>query len=61
MASGRTARPERGTREPRGAELMRCDRHVHSWYSARAEVPELEPVGRECYSDPLEGALGKAA
>jgi len=33
---------------------MRCDLHVHSWYSGRAEVPVLEHVGRECYSDPLE-------
>jgi predicted metal-dependent phosphoesterase TrpH len=32
---------------------MRCDRHVHSWYSGRAEVPVLEHVGRECYSPPL--------
>jgi len=33
---------------------MRCDLHVHSWYSGRADVPVLEHVGRECYSDPLE-------
>jgi predicted metal-dependent phosphoesterase TrpH len=33
---------------------MRCDLHVHSWYSGRAEVPVLEHVGRECYSPPLE-------
>jgi len=33
---------------------MRCDLHVHSWYSGRAEVPVLEHVGRECYSDPLD-------
>jgi len=33
---------------------MRCDLHVHSWYSGRAEVPVLEHVGRECYSHPLE-------
>ena len=33
---------------------MRCDLHVHSWYSGRAEVPVLEHVGRECYSAPLE-------
>jgi len=32
---------------------MRCDLHVHSWYSGRAEVPVLEHVGRECYSEPL--------
>ena len=33
---------------------MRCDLHVHSWYSGRAEVPVLERVGRECYSHPLD-------
>jgi predicted metal-dependent phosphoesterase TrpH len=33
---------------------MRCDLHVHSWYSGRADVPVLEHVGRECYSDPLD-------
>jgi predicted metal-dependent phosphoesterase TrpH len=33
---------------------MRCDLHVHSWYSGRAEVPVLEHVGRECYSDPTD-------
>jgi predicted metal-dependent phosphoesterase TrpH len=33
---------------------MRCDLHVHSWYSGRAEVPVLEHVGRECYSHPLD-------
>jgi predicted metal-dependent phosphoesterase TrpH len=33
---------------------MRCDLHVHSWYSGRAGVPVLEHAGRECYSDPLE-------
>lgn len=32
---------------------MRCDLHVHSRYSGPAEVPVLEHVGRECYSDPL--------
>jgi len=37
-----------------GAELMRCDLHVHSWHSGQAEVPVLEHVGRECYSDPLD-------
>jgi predicted metal-dependent phosphoesterase TrpH len=42
-----------GGHEREGAELMRCDLHVHSWYSGRAEVPVLEHVGRECYSDPL--------
>jgi len=33
---------------------MRCDLHVHSWHSGKAELPVLEHVGRECYSDPLE-------
>ena len=33
---------------------MRCDLHVHSWYSGRAEVPVLEHVGRECYSHPFD-------
>jgi hypothetical protein len=33
---------------------MRCDLHVHSWYSGRAELPVLERVGRECYSEPLD-------
>jgi predicted metal-dependent phosphoesterase TrpH len=33
---------------------MRCDLHVHSWYSGRAGVPVLDHLGRECYSDPLE-------
>lgn len=33
---------------------MRCDLHVHSWYSGRAGLPVLEHVGRECYSDPLD-------
>ncbi|HXK10901.1 MAG TPA: PHP-associated domain-containing protein [Vicinamibacteria bacterium] len=37
-----------------GVELMRCDLHVHSWYSGRAELPVLEHAGRECYSSPLE-------
>jgi predicted metal-dependent phosphoesterase TrpH len=32
---------------------MRCDLHVHSRYSGPADVPVLEHVGRECYSDPL--------
>jgi membrane-associated phospholipid phosphatase len=32
--------------------MMRCDLHVHSWYSGRADVPVLGHVGRECYSDP---------
>jgi predicted metal-dependent phosphoesterase TrpH len=32
---------------------MRCDLHVHSWYSGRNDVPVLEHLGRECYSDPL--------
>jgi predicted metal-dependent phosphoesterase TrpH len=33
---------------------MRCDLHVHSWYSGKADIPVLEHVGRECYSQPLE-------
>jgi len=33
---------------------MRCDLHVHSWYSGKADLPLLEHLGRECYSDPLE-------
>ncbi|HVO10478.1 MAG TPA: PHP-associated domain-containing protein [Vicinamibacteria bacterium] len=33
---------------------MRCDLHVHSWHSGKAELPVLEHVGRECYSDPHE-------
>ena len=32
---------------------MRCDLHVHSWYSGHGDVPLLEQLGRECYSDPL--------
>ncbi len=32
---------------------MRCDLHVHSSYSGRADLPVLEHVGNECYSDPL--------
>jgi predicted metal-dependent phosphoesterase TrpH len=43
-----------GGHEREGAELMRCDLHVHSRYSGRAEVPVLEHVGRECYSHPLD-------
>lgn len=35
---------------------MRCDLHVHSWYSGRAGVPVPEHVGRECCSDPLFAA-----
>jgi hypothetical protein len=33
---------------------MRCDLHVHSWHSGKADAPLLRHVGRECYSDPLE-------
>jgi predicted metal-dependent phosphoesterase TrpH len=33
---------------------MRCDLHVHSWHSGRTDVPALQHVGRECYSDPLD-------
>ena len=43
-----------GNHEREDAGLMRCDLHVHSWHSGRAEVPVLEHVGRECYSPPLE-------
>jgi predicted metal-dependent phosphoesterase TrpH len=32
---------------------MRCDLHVHSWHSGPAELPVLEHLGRECYSEPL--------
>lgn len=32
---------------------MRCDLHVHSWYSGRPDIPVLDQLGRECYSDPL--------
>jgi predicted metal-dependent phosphoesterase TrpH len=42
-----------GGHERKGADLMRCDLHVHSWYSGRTEVPLLEHVGRDCYSPPL--------
>ena len=36
-----------------GAEgLMRCDLHVHSWYSGAADLPVLRHMGRECYSEP---------
>jgi predicted metal-dependent phosphoesterase TrpH len=33
---------------------MRCDLHVHSWCSGKADLPVLEHVGRECYSDPFD-------
>ena len=33
---------------------MRCDLHIHSWYSGKVDLPLLEHFGRECYSDPLE-------
>jgi predicted metal-dependent phosphoesterase TrpH len=33
---------------------MRCDLHVHSWHSGRTDVPVLEHLGRECYSEPLD-------
>ncbi len=33
-------------------ELMRCDLHVHSWYSGPADLPVLKHIGRECYSEP---------
>jgi predicted metal-dependent phosphoesterase TrpH len=41
---------------------MRCDLHVHSWYSGPVGIPALRRLGRECYSDPLlvhELALGR--
>jgi predicted metal-dependent phosphoesterase TrpH len=41
------------TNDGEDAGLMRCDLHVHSRYSGPAEVPVLEHVGKECYSDPL--------
>ena len=31
---------------------MRCDLHVHSIYSGRADLPILRHVGNECYSEP---------
>ena len=31
---------------------MRCDLHVHSIYSGRADLPFLRHVGNECYSEP---------
>jgi len=43
-----------GSHDRDGVELMRCDLHVHSWYSGRAGVPVLDHLGRECYSEPLE-------
>ena len=33
-------------------ELMRCDLHVHSWYSGPADLPVFNHIGRECYSEP---------
>jgi predicted metal-dependent phosphoesterase TrpH len=46
----RDAAAERGTK---GADdLMRCDLHVHSWYSGPADLPVLKHMGRECYSEP---------
>ncbi len=33
---------------------MRCDLHVHSWHSGRADLPVLGLIGRECYSDPSD-------
>jgi predicted metal-dependent phosphoesterase TrpH len=43
-----------GGDEGEGPVVMRCDLHVHSWYSGPTEVAVLERVGRECYSQPLE-------
>ena len=34
--------------------MMRCDLHVHSRYSGRPDIPVLDHLGSECYSDPLE-------
>jgi predicted metal-dependent phosphoesterase TrpH len=31
---------------------MRCDLHVHSWYSGPADLPVFNHIGRECYSEP---------
>lgn len=33
---------------------MRCDLHVHSWHSGRADLPVLGHIGRKCYSDPSD-------
>lgn len=33
-------------------DLMRCDLHVHSWYSGPADLPVFKHIGRECYSEP---------
>src|SRR5437899_4467669 len=42
----------RGVRDEGAKELMRCDLHVHSWYSGPADLPVLKHIGRECYSEP---------
>jgi predicted metal-dependent phosphoesterase TrpH len=39
-------------RDEGAKKLMRCDLHVHSWYSGPADLPVLKHIGRECYSDP---------
>jgi predicted metal-dependent phosphoesterase TrpH len=33
---------------------MRCDLHVHTWYSGRCTVPVVGLLSRECYSQPEE-------
>jgi predicted metal-dependent phosphoesterase TrpH len=35
-------------------EFMRCDLHVHSMTSGMFELPGLNRICRECYSDPVE-------
>ncbi len=42
----------RGVRDEGAEDLMRCDLHVHSWYSGPADLPVLKHIGRECYSEP---------
>ena len=49
----------RRTRDEGAEDLMRCDLHVHSWYSGPADLPVLKHIGRECYSEP--GALYEQA
>lgn len=41
-----------GVRDEGADDLMRCDLHVHSWYSGPADLPVLKHIGRECYSNP---------
>ncbi len=42
-----------GVRDEGADDLMRCDLHVHSWYSGPADLPVLKHIGRECYSEPV--------